>query len=132
MPTGWTRYGMHIFSRVSAVSCEDEDQPTLRTMISFFRRPVPLTTSSTISRPGAKLQSKETFDMKIRFPASTLRDPGDSEIMNVRIEDAVECDGSACGELSLDECGEEQNPGPHRHLVESGMAPEAGPRFYLI
>lgn len=70
--------------------------------------------------------------MKIRGSASELRDPKDSTLTNVRIEDGGDCDGSVCRQLDFDEFGEELYPMPHHHLVESGVMPEAGPRFYPI
>lgn len=70
--------------------------------------------------------------MKIRASASELRDPKDSHLTNVRTEDGGDCDGSKCGRLYVDEFGEEQYPRPHHHLVESGVMPEAGPRFHFV
>ena len=70
--------------------------------------------------------------MIITFKPSDFRDPADSEILMVGVKDASDCDGSVCGMIYTDEFGEEYNPRPHYHLVESGKNPEASPRFYFI
>jgi hypothetical protein len=72
--------------------------------------------------------------MAIKLTASRaeLRDPSDSQVPRVRVEDAGDCDGSVCGLGGKDESGVWCYPDPHYHLVESGLMPEAGPRIYAI
>jgi len=72
--------------------------------------------------------------MSTRFtikPAD-LRDPGDSKEPILKIECALDCDGSICNRLYCDEFGEVVKADPHFHLVEAGREPEASPRYYFI
>lgn len=71
---------------------------------------------------------------KITFSATDVRDPGDSQELMIAIEfeRAINCDGSICGVLGYDNSGEPVEADPHFHLVESGRAPEASPRYHFI
>lgn len=53
---------------------------------------------------------------KLYWSKSELTPPEDP---NLRIEAAIDCDGSACGCAFHDEEGELENLPPHFHLVES-------------
>jgi len=70
--------------------------------------------------------------MKITFPASALRDPGESQELIVGYEEALFCDGSECGSALPSEDGELELLPPHWHIVEQGKSPDAGPRIYPI
>jgi hypothetical protein len=68
----------------------------------------------------------------LRASRAELRDPGDSQVTMTCNENAGDCDGSICGLGRKDEAGEWWDPGPHHHLVESGLMPQAGPRVWPI
>jgi hypothetical protein len=61
-----------------------------------------------------------------------LRDPGDSKATTLKVECALDCDGSICNRLYCDESGEVVEADPHFHLVEAGIEPEASARYYYI
>ena len=70
--------------------------------------------------------------MQLGSPASSLRDPGESEWPAAAIEEALFCDGSKCGAVVFTEDGKLQLLHPHWHLIETGKLPDAGPRIYPI
>ena len=54
--------------------------------------------------------------LKLSFTKSDLISPSDP---NLRIEPAIDCDGSECGCAVYDEQGQLEDLPPHFHLVES-------------
>lgn len=73
--------------------------------------------------------------MKIIVPAAALRGVSDSEVINLRIEEAMDCYGEYCLGLAgpvLSDTGEPEPLPPHYHLVLSGLKPESGPRYYAV
>jgi hypothetical protein len=70
--------------------------------------------------------------VKLSFPKSGLRSLGDSEELYLRMEGAVDCDGSECGRAVHDPDGELEPLPPHYHLIGFGKFPDAGPRCYAI
>ena len=47
-----------------------------------------------------------------------LHNPLPLDMIYIRLEDALDCNGTVCGERYRD--GEEREPGPHKHLIVSG------------
>jgi len=70
--------------------------------------------------------------VKIVGSRASLRGPSESSVVLVRVEDGGDCDGSLCGSMRFSSDGEPELPDPHHHLVISGRAPEAGPRWFPI
>ena len=70
--------------------------------------------------------------MKLSFPRSALRNPRDSKEVYLRMEEAVDCDGSMCSRTVHDADGELDPLPPHYHLIAFGRIPDAGPRCYAI
>lgn len=70
--------------------------------------------------------------MKIRIPAAALRRIRDSEFVEINIEEAIDCDGSACDRSFFDEDGELMDLPPHYHMIVIGKSPDSGPRCYAI
>jgi hypothetical protein len=67
----------------------------------------------------------------IKLTTEDLRDPWESNLTNVRCDEAGECYGEACGRAH-EEHGELVKLDPHSHLVISGQDPPASPRVYHI
>jgi len=70
--------------------------------------------------------------MKLSIPASALRSLRDSNEICIRIEVAVDCDGSDCGRALHDNQGELEPLPPHYHMIAFGRHPDAGPRCYGV
>jgi hypothetical protein len=70
--------------------------------------------------------------VKLSFPKSGLRNPANSRELYLRMEEAVDCDGSECGRAIHDSDGELEPLPPHYHLISFGRFPDAGPRCYAI
>jgi hypothetical protein len=66
--------------------------------------------------------------MKIGVSAAALRDPEDSAVSTISLEDGAYCDGSECGVAIFSSDGDLELLPPHWHLVEKGKSPDAGPR----
>jgi hypothetical protein len=70
--------------------------------------------------------------VKLSFPKSGLRNPRNSRELYLRMEEAVDCDGSECRRAVHDSEGELEPLPPHYHLIAFGRFPDAGPRCYAI
>jgi hypothetical protein len=71
--------------------------------------------------------------MKIELPASALRRLSNTEFIEIRIEEAIGCDGSTCGRSACDASGESRELPLHYHMVVTGRVNlESGPRCYAI
>jgi hypothetical protein len=70
--------------------------------------------------------------MKLGVPIAGLRSVRKSEGVYVRIEAAVDCDGSDCGRHWYDDEGELEQLPPHFHMIVLGKIPDAGPRCYAV
>jgi hypothetical protein len=68
----------------------------------------------------------------ITFTAEDIRNPSDSEIQLVRIEDAADCYGEACNQYYESEDGDPLKPRSHSHLVVTGQDPTTTPRYTPI
>jgi len=71
-------------------------------------------------------------EMRLKFGQEELRDPLNSTMTLLAVEDAPDCDGVICGQAFLDLNGQMIKPGPHWHLVISGQDPEASVLCYAI
>ena len=72
--------------------------------------------------------------MSFSIRAEDMRDPWNSDPSMLRIEDADDCDGLACGTAISDpDTGDPISTfGPHSHLVVSGSNPLASPRYTAV
>ena len=68
----------------------------------------------------------------IKVTRADLRDPLASEETLVRIEDAGDCEGYVCQTALSDSEGNLCEPGPHHHMVVSGIDPAASARCIAI
>jgi hypothetical protein len=67
-----------------------------------------------------------------KFTAEDLRHPRESQILNIRLEFAADCDGLVCSQYHEHGNGEPVPPPPHCHLVIQGEDPSTAPRVYAI
>ena len=70
--------------------------------------------------------------MKINIPAALLRRISDSDFVEVRIEEAIDCEGGICNRAYFEHDGTPAELPPHYHMVVIGRSPDAGPRYYAI
>jgi len=71
--------------------------------------------------------------MSFTIRAEDVRNPGNSEVIMVREEDAIGCEGIECGTAVAGEDGTPMSHTPHdRHIVVSGYNPLASPRYFAI
>jgi hypothetical protein len=70
--------------------------------------------------------------VKLSFPKSGLRNPRNSRELYLRVEEAVDCDGSESRRAVHDSEGELEPLPPHYHLTALGRFPDAGPHCYAI
>lgn len=70
--------------------------------------------------------------MKIHISAASLREIAESEKIEIRLEEAIDCEGGSCNSCVFDDGGELQNLPSHYHFVVSGHEPESGPRSCAI
>ncbi len=70
--------------------------------------------------------------MLFRISAEDIRDPMDSQTVNLRLEDAADCDGLVCGTLLHDADGQPCYPPRHSHLMVSGEQPRASARACAV
>lgn len=80
--------------------------------------------------------------MMFTWKTADLRDPWQSEIVRMRLEDALDCDGMCCGtaicdpDLPAELAGQigatVSTMGMHWHMVVSGENPEASPRHIAV
>jgi hypothetical protein len=72
--------------------------------------------------------------MNFSIRPEEMRDPWNSDASLLRIEDAADCDGVACGTAVSDpDTGEPVSAlGRHSHLVASGYNPLASPRYTAV
>ena len=69
---------------------------------------------------------------KIPITARMLREIDESAIINIRLEEAIDCAGGACNSCVFDDDGKLENLPPHYPYVVSGQEPESGPRCYAV
>lgn len=71
--------------------------------------------------------------MSFTIRAEDVRNPGNSEVIMLREEDAIGCDGIECGTAVAGDDGTPISHTPHgRHIVVSGYNPLASPRYFAI
>jgi hypothetical protein len=71
--------------------------------------------------------------MSFTIRVEDVRNPGSSEVIVLREEEAVGCDGIECGTAVAGEDGAPISHTPHdRHIVVSGYIPLASPRYFAV
>ena len=86
-----------------------------------------------MARGIVKWGTRSQTGMSFTIRAEDLRNPRNSEVIMLREEHAIGCEGNECGTSVAGEDGTPMSHTPHdRHIVVSGDNPPASPRYFAI